>query len=79
MAVVGYARVSTEGQILGLRKFGCTEIFRENASGADRERPQLKAVLNRVKKGDTLVVVRIDRLARSLAHLLDVMEPKSGS
>jgi hypothetical protein len=60
MAVVGYARVSTEdqsteGQILDLRKFGCTEMFRENASSADRERPQLKA-------------------ARSLAHLLDVME-----
>ena len=46
MAVVGYARVSTEdqsteGQILDLQKFGCTEIFRENASGADRDRPQL--------------------------------------
>ena len=43
MAIVGYARVSTEdqsteAQILDLRKFGCTEIFRENASGADRER-----------------------------------------
>jgi DNA invertase Pin-like site-specific DNA recombinase len=79
MAVVGYARVSTEdqsteGQILDLEKFGCTEIFRENASGADRDRPQLKAVLGRVRKGDTLVVVRIDRLARSLAHLLSVIE-----
>jgi DNA invertase Pin-like site-specific DNA recombinase len=79
MAVVGYARVSTEdqsteGQILDLRKFGCTEMFRENASSADRERPQLKAVLNRVRRGDTLVVVRIDRLARSPTHLLDVME-----
>jgi hypothetical protein len=45
MAVVGYARVSTEdqsteGQILDLQKFGCTEIFRENASGTDRDRPQ---------------------------------------
>ena len=51
MASVGYARVSTEdqsteGQILDLEKFSCTEIFRENASGADRDRPQLKAVLN---------------------------------
>ena len=50
MAVVGYARVSTEdqsteGQILDLQKVGCTEIFRENASGADRDRPQLKAML----------------------------------
>jgi len=65
MVIVGYARVSTEGQILDLRKFGCTEIFRENASGADREHPQLMAVLGRVRKGDTLVVVRIDRLVRS--------------
>jgi DNA invertase Pin-like site-specific DNA recombinase len=79
MAVIGYARVSTEdqsteAQILDLKRFGCTEIFRENASGADRERPQLKAVLNRVGKGDTLVVVRIDRLARSLAHLLEMID-----
>lgn len=79
MALIGYARVSTEdqsteAQILDLKKAGCAEIFRENASGADRERPQLKAVLNRVRKGDTLVVVRIDRLARSLAHLLDVID-----
>jgi DNA invertase Pin-like site-specific DNA recombinase len=65
---------STERQILDLEKFGCTEIFRENASGADRDRPQLKAVLGRVRKGDTLVVVRIDRLARSLSHLLSVIE-----
>ncbi|ALJ39379.1 MULTISPECIES: recombinase family protein [Azospirillum] len=79
MALIGYARVSTddqstEAQILDLKKYGCGEIFRENASGADRERPQLKAVLTRVRKGDTLVVVRIDRLARSLAHLLDVID-----
>jgi DNA invertase Pin-like site-specific DNA recombinase len=79
MALIGYARVSTEdqsteAQFLDLKKHGCTEIFRENASGADRERPQLKAVLNRVKKGDILVVARIDRLARSLAHLLDVID-----
>ncbi|PWC44299.1 hypothetical protein TSO221_18520 [Azospirillum sp. TSO22-1] len=79
MAIVGYARASTEdqsteAQILDLKTFGCTEIFRENASGADRERPQLKAVLARVKKGDTLVVVHIDRLARSPTHLLDVID-----
>ena len=78
MALIGYARVSTdeqstEAQILDLRRHGCTEIFRENASGADRERPQLRAVLGRVGKGDTLVVARIDRLARSLAHLLEVI------
>lgn len=87
MGLIGYARVSTgeqstEAQILDLKAFGCGEIFRENASGADRERPQLKAALNRVGAGDTLVVVRIDRLARSLAHLLaviDVLERKGAA
>lgn len=87
MTLIGYARVSTEdqsteAQFLALKTFGCTEIFCENASGADRERPQLKAALSRVKKGDTLVVVRIDRLARSLAHLLaviDTLERKGGA
>ncbi len=79
MALIGYARVSTEEQSTDaqsreLKGYGCTEIFRETASGADRDRPQLKAVLNRVGKGDTLVIVRIDRLARSLAHLLQVIE-----
>lgn len=79
MALIGYARVSTEdqsteAQFLELKRFGCTEIVRESASGADRERPQLKAVLARVRRGDTLVVARIDRLARSLAHLLEIIE-----
>ncbi|MGY0781935.1 recombinase family protein [Azospirillum argentinense] len=77
--LIGYARVSTEdqsteAQFLELKRFGCTEIVRESASGADRERPQLKAVLARVRRGDTLVVARIDRLARSLAHLLEIIE-----
>lgn len=79
MALIGYARVSTEeqstdAQVLALRNHGCTEIFCESASGADRERPRLKAVLSRIGKGDILIVVRIDRLARSLAHLLEIIE-----
>ena len=79
MPLIGYARVSTEEQDLApqldaLRAAGCTELFEEHASGASRARPQLQAALARVRRGDTLVVARIDRLARSLAHLLQVVE-----
>ena len=76
--MLGYARVSTAEQDLQsqrrlLWQAGCTEIVEETASGADRRRPELARLLARIGPGDTLVVVRIDRLARSLAHLLEVM------
>jgi DNA invertase Pin-like site-specific DNA recombinase len=79
LPLIGYARVSTEEQNLGpqldtLRAAGCAEVFEEFASGASRARPQLAAALTRVRRGDTLVVARIDRLARSLSHLLAVVE-----
>ena len=79
MPLIGYARVSTEDQSLGpqrdaLRAAGCHEMFEEVASGAHRTRPQLAAALARIRRGDTLVVARIDRLARSLSHLLQVVE-----
>lgn len=79
MALLGYARVSTQGQDLepqlqALRGAGCTAIFEEKASGTSRARPELARLLDRLRRGDTLVVVRIDRLARSLAHLLQVIE-----
>ena len=79
MAAIGYARVSTEEQNTGaqldaLRAAGCDEIFEERASGGDRSRPVLARALARVGRGDTLLVARIDRLARSLAHLLAVIE-----
>jgi DNA invertase Pin-like site-specific DNA recombinase len=79
MAMIGYARVSTEdqsteAQISELRAAGCDQVLEENASGGDRSRPVLKRALERVRPGDTLVVVRIDRLARSLSHLLEVIE-----
>ena len=78
MALIGYARVSTAEQELepqrrALLAAGCAEIVEETASGADRGRPALSALLARLRPGETLVVVRIDRLARSLAHLLEVM------
>ena len=79
MAIRGYARVSTQAQDLApqlrqLRAAGCTEIFEEKASGTSRARPELARLLERLRRGDTLVVVRIDRLARSLSHLLAVIE-----
>lgn len=57
-----------------LQTAGCVEIFEEHASGGNRARPVLARLLERISKGDTLVVVRIDRLARSLSHLLEVIE-----
>ena len=79
MPLIGYARVSTEDQTplpqsQALKSAGCVEIHEEQASGGDRARPVLARLLERIGKGDTLVVVRIDRLARSLSHLLEVIE-----
>ena len=79
MPLIGYARVSTGEQTLlpqsqALQDAGCTEVNTEHASGGDRARPVLARTLAQINTGDTLVVVRIDRLARSLSHLLDVIE-----
>ena len=79
MPLIGYARVSTGDQNLSpqvdaLKAAGCTRLFEEHASGAMRSRPQLAQAIAAVKQGDTLLVARIDRLARSLAHLLEIVE-----
>lgn len=79
LALIGYARVSTGDQTLDpqraeLREAGCDVIHEEHASGGDRARPALRRLLAAIRPGDTLVVVRLDRLARSLAHLLQVVE-----
>ena len=76
--LIGYARVSTleqstNAQAQALRAAGCTEIHEEQASGRDRARPVFARLLARIRPGDTLAV-RIDRLARSLSHLLEVIE-----
>ena len=76
---IGYARVSTNDQntnlqIDALKKSGCEKIFEEKASGAQRERPELKAALEYVRKGDTIVVWKLDRLARSLKQLIETVE-----
>ncbi len=79
MPLIGYARVSTEDQTPlpqseALQAAGCSVVHEEQASGASRSRPVLGRVLDSIRKGDTLVVVRIDRLARSLSHLLQLLE-----
>jgi DNA invertase Pin-like site-specific DNA recombinase len=76
---IGYARVSTLDQKLdlqmqALKKAACTKIFREKASGASRERPELQRMLDQIREGDTVVVWKLDRLARSTRDLLETME-----
>src|SRR5262245_66460808 len=73
MICVGYARVSSGGQSLAvqvdkLTAAGCDPIFEEKASGTRQERPVLQECLRYLRKGESLVVTRLDRLARSLAH-----------
>ena len=77
--LIGYARVSTEEQgtdpqLDELRAAGCDTVLEEHASGADRTRPVLARLLRDIRPGETLVVVRLDRLARSVSHLLAVIE-----
>lgn len=77
--LIGYARVSTEDQatdpqIDELRAVGCHEIHQEFASGASRARPVLSKLLLSIQAGESLVVVRLDRLARSVMHLLEVIQ-----
>ncbi len=79
MSLYGYARVSTIDQDLGLQKAalraaGCEVIRSEKVTGTTREgRTELATLLDFIRKGDTLVVTRVDRLARSIADLQDVV------
>lgn len=76
---IGYARVSTneqniELQVLALRAAGCDRIFDDHGmSGGSRIRPGLAGALEALRSGDTLVIWRLDRLGRSLSHLIDVV------
>src|SRR5947209_1105229 len=76
--LIGYARVSTQDQTLhlqkdALEKIGCSKIFTDTASGAATERKGLDAALAYVREGDTLVVWRLDRLGRTLKHLIETV------
>ena len=77
MSVVGYARVSSVGQSLDVqldKLKDCDKIFKEKRTGTSNKRPRLKACLEYVREGDTLVVTRLDRLARSTLHLCQLAE-----
>jgi DNA invertase Pin-like site-specific DNA recombinase len=77
--LIGYARVSTQDQNLrlqldALNAAGCERLYTEMASGAQRDRPELKAALDYAREGDTLVVWKLDRLARSIRQLIETVE-----
>lgn len=76
--LIGYARVSTQEQethlqIDALKKAGVSVIYEEKRSGGDKNRPVLQKALKSLKSGDTLVVFKLDRVARSLIHLLEIL------
>ena len=76
---IGYARVSTEGQSLDLQidaleAAGCTVIYKETANGAKRDRPELANMLKSARPGDMVIVGSLDRLARSMRQLIDLVE-----
>jgi DNA invertase Pin-like site-specific DNA recombinase len=74
---VGYARVSTHDQDLTIQRerlAHCEKLFEETASGANDKRPQLQACLDYLRESDTLVITRLDRLARSTRHLCEIAD-----
>lgn len=76
---IGYARVSTRDQSAELQTYtlkdaGCEKVFEESASGAKRDRPKLQEALSFLREGDTLVVWKLDRLARSLRQLIETVD-----
>lgn len=76
---IGYARVSTKDQDISLQldalqKAGCERIFEDIVSGVKKDRPQMERMLEILRKGDTVVVYKLDRLGRSIKHLLELME-----
>jgi DNA invertase Pin-like site-specific DNA recombinase len=76
--LIGYIRVSTQEQTAdlqhdALREAGCERVFTDTVSGAKAERPGLDAALDQLREGDVLVVWRLDRLGRSLGHLIETI------
>jgi DNA invertase Pin-like site-specific DNA recombinase len=78
MTAIGYARVSTGDQdtalqLDALRKAGCDKVFEDRASGAKTDRPGLAEAIQYVREGDTLTVWKLDRLGRSMKHLIEII------
>lgn len=76
--LIGYARVSTQDQNLdaqrdALQNLGCNQIFEEKITGKKKERPELNICLRTLRQGDVLVVWKLDRLARSLKDLVEII------
>ena len=76
---IDYARVSTDDQdavvqVATLKSAGCERIYKEKASGGRWDRPELHRLLDQLRKGDVLVVWKLDRLSRSLRDVLTIME-----
>lgn len=76
---IGYCRVSTTDQNMSaqlemLHQAGCDEIFKEKLSGSNADRPELKKLLAYIRQGDTVIVTKLDRLARSTKDLLGIAE-----
>ncbi len=77
MALVGYARVSSSGQSLDVqldKLKSCDKVYKETQSGTNQQRSQLAACLEYIRDGDTLIVSRLDRLARSTLHLCTIAD-----
>ena len=75
---IGYARVSTQDQNLDLQidalnEAGCKKIYCDKISGSEKSRPELDRMIESLRKGDTVVVFKLDRLGRSLKHLIDLV------
>jgi DNA invertase Pin-like site-specific DNA recombinase len=82
--ILGYARVSTDGQsvdaqVKAVHAAGCEKVFRETASGARSDRAGLRRALDHIGKGDVLMVTRLDRLARSTRDLLNTLAAITGN
>ncbi len=78
-ACIGYARVSTVGQSLEtqleqLEQAGAKKVYREKVSGVKEDRKELAALLDYVREGDTVIITKLDRIARSTRHLLEIVD-----